>query len=169
MTDISRREVLIGVAAAAIAASAPSSIPAILPAPAAEVIPAWAVGTPGEFNWQHVIARTAEQAESIFRAEWCSDSCEGEHDSPCGECGWCTLEVVAERKPIWDGKAETSSGDWLLADMGAICSRCGYETFAEEGGHAVGGEAVCSECMTLTDWDIVDPEHAAELREGTAS
>ena len=159
---IHRRELLVGTAALAVSASIP-----VLPSLAAptEVTPAWAVGTPGEFNWQHVIAKTADEAERIFRAEWCDFECE--EDTPCGECEGCTLEVVPERKPMWDGLLNPTSGDWLRAGCGTYCSRCSYETFPEECGHAVGNEAVCEECMTLADWDIVDPERAAEIRADT--
>lgn len=162
MKDISRREVLLG----AIAVTAAAALPTI-PAPAAmapEALPAWAVGTPGEFNFQHIVAKTAEEAEKIFRAEWCDDSCEGEEDAPCGACDACCLEVNATRVEIWDGKKDTTSGDWLEAGMGTYCARCSYECFADNGAKPVNGEAVCEECMTLADWDIIDPEHAAELR-----
>lgn len=162
MKDISRREVLLGTAAVVAAAAIPSA-PITITAPV-EVIPAWAVGTPGEFNWQHIVAKTADEAKRIFLSEWTDDSCEGEEGAPCGECETCTLDVEAERKPMWDGLKDTSPGDWLRADMGTYCSRCSYETFPHENGYAVGSEAVCEECMTLADWDIVNPDHAAELR-----
>lgn len=161
--SISRRELLVGAAALAAATNIPA-MPAMTATAPAEVLPAWVVGTPGEFNWQHIVARTASEAERIFRAEWTDDSCEGEEDAPCGECDFCTLDVESERKPMWDGKSDVTPGDWLRSGTGHICSRCSYETFPEEGGHGVGDEAVCSECMTLADWDIVDPEHADELR-----
>lgn len=167
MPDISRREVLLGTAAA-VAATALPTMPAIA-APSPEILPAWVVGTPGEFNWQHIVARTAEEAERIFRAEWCDDSCEGEEDAPCGECDFCTLDVDHERKPMWDGKSDVTPGDWLRSGTGHICSRCSYETFPQEGGHGVGDEAVCADCMTLADWDVVDPEHAAEIRTEAAA
>ena len=165
MKTLNRREILIGAGAVAAAARLPAVAEAATPA---EVIPAWAVGTPGEFNWQHVIARTAEEAKSIFRAEWCVDSCEGEIDHSCGDCDGCAEsiwdELVAERKSIWDGINDPTPADWLRAGYGTNCSRCGYETHPEEDGRPVGDEAVCEQCMTLEDWEIVDPERAAELR-----
>ncbi|WLA80375.1 twin-arginine translocation signal domain-containing protein [Bradyrhizobium elkanii] len=162
MADLSRRDLLVGAAAVAAAVN----IPAIVPAPiaAAEVIPAWAVGTPGEFNWQHVVARTADEAKRIFRAEWVTDSCEGEEDSPCEECEFCTLDVDVQRVHVWDGKRDVVGADWLDAGLGTYCGRCSYECFADNGAKNVNGEAVCEECMKLADWDIVDPEYAAELR-----
>ena len=164
---ISRRDVLIGAAAVAATANIPSiSIAATSPAEA--ILPAWAVGTPGEFNWQHIVARTAEEAERRYRAEWCDDSCEGEEDAPCGECDTCCLELDATRVPAWDGKKDTTNADWLDVGMGTYCARCNYECFADSGAKNVNGEAVCEDCMRLADWDVVDPEYAAELRGASA-
>jgi hypothetical protein len=153
---MNRREVLLGAAALAAAAQLPTA------AVAKQPLPAWAVGTPGEFNWQRIIAKTAEEAEGIFRNENCEFECE--EDAPCGECDGCTMEVIAERKPVWDGIVNPTPADWLRAGSGTFCSRCSYETFPEENGHPVVDEAVCEDCMTLADWDIVDPARAAELR-----
>ena len=164
MNHLSRREMLIGAAAVAVAANIPAAIAA--PSVPAEVLPAWVVGTAGEFDWQHVTGRTAEEAIHNFLCERIGgDGCEEGNEPDC-DCEWCStiggLEV--ERKPMWDGKDDVTPGDWLRSGTGHICSRCSYETFREEGGHGVGDEAVCAECMELADWDIVDPEHAAELR-----
>jgi hypothetical protein len=135
-------------------------------------MPAWVVGTPGEFDWQFSVGRTADDAIRNYICERIGgDGCE-EGGKPDCDCEWCDLvgSVEAERKPMWDGKreADIKPGDWLRSGTGHICSRCSYETFPEEGGHGIGDEAVCSECMTVEDWDIVDPERAAELRERMA-
>lgn len=165
MAELSRRELLVGAAAVAAAAN----IPAIIPSPAAApALPAWVVGTPGEFDWQFQVGRTAEEAIRNYVCEIVGgDGCEEANDPDC-DCEWCykIKSVEAERKPMWDGKREDeiAPGDWIRSGTGHTCSRCSYETFPEEGGHGIGREAVCSECMTLADWDIVDPEHAAELR-----
>jgi len=156
---MNRRELLLGSTALIISVN----IPAIEISAKPEVIPAWIVGTPGEFNWQHIIAKTAEKAERIFRDENCEFECE--EGSPCGECYGCTMEVIAERKPILDGIVNPTPADWLRAGSGTYCSRCSYETSPEENGHPVADEAVCEECMTIADWDVIDPKHAADLRE----
>ena len=167
MTELSRRDLLIGAAAVAAVANIPT-LPAM--AASAEVIPAWVVGTPGEFDWQHIIARTEEEARRFFAAEVVGGetACEEGGADDC-DCEFCQSfnGVEAERKPMWDGKSYDgiTPGDWLRSGTGHICSRCSYETFREEGGHGVGNEAVCEECMTLADWDIVDPGRAAEIRE----
>lgn len=167
MAEINRREILIGTAAVAVAASLPE-IAAAVPASVvpAEVMPSWVVGSEGEFNWQHIVARTEREAIRLY----CDDL--GDLDEECGHdsntegCECCeTMSCYqADRVPKFDGKQNITAADWLRAGLGHICSRCSYETFREEGGHAVGDEAVCADCMTLADWDIVDPERAAEIR-----
>jgi hypothetical protein len=165
---IHRRELLIGAAALAASASFPV-LPSI--AAPAEIIPAWVVGSEGEFNWQHIIAKTEREACRFFAQECGDYEDECDHDSYQEGCDCCkSIDAYdAERKPMWDGKPydSVSPGDWLRSGTGHVCSRCGYETFPEEGGHGVGDEAVCEECMTLADWDVVDPERAAEIRADT--
>lgn len=168
MTGITRREALtLAIGAAAVAAIPAAPIEASI-MPAAPSMPAWVVGTPGEFDWQFSLGRTAEEAIHNYVCEAVGgDGCEDGGEPDC-DCEWCDKirGVEAERKPMWDGKRDEdiTPGDWIRSGTGHLCSRCSYETFPEEGGHGVGKEAVCSECMTLADWDIVDPAHAAELR-----
>lgn len=164
MADILRREVLIGVAAIAAVANIPAASALATPTP--EVLPAWVVGSEGEYNWQHITARTEREALKLF-AEDC-----GDYEEDCGHveyqdgCDCCEeiFQYTAERKPMWDGRREVSPGDWIRSGTGHICSRCSYETSPDEGAHGVGDEAVCEECMELADWDIVDPDRAAEIR-----
>lgn len=167
MSQLSRRDLLVGAAAIAAAAHLPTVTATTVQAPA-EIIPAWIVGTPGEFDWQHVVAKT--QREAFL--EWLSETGNCDFEEECTHedyhegCDCCEAigSLEAERKPMWDGRRDVTPGDWLRSGTGHICSRCSYETFSEEGGHGVGHEAVCAECMTLADWDLADPEHAAELR-----
>lgn len=164
---LNRRE-LLSLTAASVAAAALPTLPSVASTPAPVNLKAWAVGTPGEFDWQHIIAETEDQARRYFAAEVCGgDSfCEEGGADDC-ECEFCISygSSEAERKPMWDGMESPKAGDWLRAGLGTMCSRCSYETFPHDGGNAIGDEAVCEECMTLADWNIVDPEHAAELRE----
>lgn len=165
MGRVSRREVLIGAAAIATVANIPN-LPALTTPAAAEVLPAWVVGSEGEYNWQHIIARTEREALRLF-AEDCGDydeDCEHpEYQDGC-DCCEAIFQNTAERKPMWDGRSKVSPGDWIRSGTGHICSRCSHETSPDEGAHGVGDEAVCEECMELADWDIVDPEWAANLR-----
>lgn len=169
MKQISRREAMI-LGATAIVSSALPAAAAIATAAPATPKPmnprvAWAVGTPGDFDWKHIVARTEAEARRFFAAEvWDGECEEGEADNCECEFCMCLASAEAERKPMWDGIENPTSADWLHADLGTYCSRCDYETSTREGGHAIGDEAVCEGCMTLADWDIVDPERAARIR-----
>lgn len=170
MAEINRREAFTLAAAAAVSAAIPS-IPFAAPAAAgaaAPLLPVWAVGEPGEFNWDMVRALTEDEAKAIWaedRCGVCECECE-DKQNPSGDCEFCceVRAAEAQRYPQLDAKAEITPADWLRVGMGHICSRCSYETFREEGGHPVGNEAVCQDCMKLEDWDIADPERAAEIR-----
>lgn len=52
-------------------------------------------------------------------------------------------------------------------DCAGFCARCDAPVYADDDGSVqlVDGKPVCDDCMTLDDWDIVDPEFAAELRD----
>lgn len=171
---ISRRALLLGTSAVAVAAA----LPAVQVAPVAAKVakppmPTWIVGTPGE--WDHEVIRAATREAAVrLRCEECefegspdADPASGEGGPEC-ECEACyeSRGFEATRVPEWDGRSADSigGGDWLVVGREALCDRCGYETSADACGHNVGGKAVCEDCLTLADWDIVDPERAAELR-----
>ena len=177
MTALTRRSLLLGATALAGTAALPpvALLAESLPAPATSAaeataarLPAWVVGTPGDFDGQVIRAATEEDAI----AEWLDDmwiQCEcgdvldsGEVIGP-EDCYRCTHSVEAERSTYFDDIDKPKAGDWLRAGMGTHCSRCGYEVHVEAGGHAIGDEAVCEDCMTLEDWRIVDPARAAEM------
>lgn len=82
------------------------------------------------------------------------------------DCEWCYhySSYEAYRTEAFDGKSDPTPGDWMRAGIGHVCSRCGYEAHPDSGGQGIGDEAVCEECITLADWDAIDPEYAAELR-----
>lgn len=154
--------------AAAVTAIPMPNLVAAAPVMPAMVAPAWAVGSPGEFDWIH-----ATGTEHDARIEWLNSyhgvtDCEqgGEQPRPECECEFCGNYhgVEVERIEAWDGKEQLTKADWLRGNLGTLCSRCGYECYREDGGHPIGDDAVCGECMTVADWDIVDPERAAEMR-----
>lgn len=169
---ISRRSLLLGTSAVAVAAA----LPAVQAAPAVAKVakppmPTWIVGTPGE--WDHEVIRAAtREAALLLRCDECEFADEPDEEEGLGgpncECEFCIARhgYEATRVPSMDGKPveQIGSGDWLDAKFCANCERCSYETDFDCGGHNVGGKAVCEDCMTLADWDIVDPERAAELR-----
>jgi hypothetical protein len=175
MAELSRRALLASAGAAAVVAGLPAgaSVPV---APIVKAVkpplPTWIVGTPGE--WDHEIIRAATRELAVHLR---CDECEGEDDEdfagPDGcECEPCLARggYEATRVPGWDGRPKDSigSGDWLAIGNEARCERCSYETCEDSGGRNVAGKAICEHCMTLADWDIVDPERAAEIREEMA-
>lgn len=162
---MTRRFVLAAAAASAAAAALPAG--AAAPPPASPPpLPAWIVGTDGDFNFQIVRAATRHEAiltlaqdETGLRACECGETV---YERRCEFCHFASRD--AYRAEHFDTIATPSAADWLRAGFGHTCSRCDYETF-EDTGWPVAEEAVCEECMTLADWDLVDPERAAEIRE----
>lgn len=166
---VSRRALFIGTAAIAAARAMPSRfVCETVAAPMAKpVLPAWIVGSPDEFDWQLVRAATSDDALRERVTDYTGMSaCEPDRLEDECQCEFCyyTRAFEVERVPSFDAIAEPTPGDWIRSGSGHACSRCSYETFRDADGHGVGDEAVCEECMTLADWDIVDPEYAAELR-----
>ena len=178
MTAITRRSLLLG--ATALAGTAALTGAVASPPPYAEImaekaarteaaaarLPAWIVGESGEGNWEVIRAATEEDAI----AEWLDGmECECGEVLDSGEvigpedCWRCSRDVEAERSTYFDAIDNPKAGDWLRAGMGTYCSRCDEEVHVEAGGHAIGDEAVCEDCMTLEDWRIADPERAAKM------
>lgn len=143
---ITRRALL--TSAAAVAASTVLPPIAAMPAPAAigvdmaasSDLVAFAVGTPGEFDWISVFARTPEEAwQEWVHQHWFED-----------EEAAFNPEFV-NRVAAWDGLSVVKPADWFRAGFGHVCDRCGYETHEEEGARAIGDEAVCEQCLTFGD------------------
>jgi len=61
-----RREALFLAAGAAASTLAPSAATAVEVAASPPPISAWVVGTPGEFDWQFQVGKTAEEATKIL-------------------------------------------------------------------------------------------------------
>lgn len=174
---ISRRQAL-KLGAAAVAASALPTATSIVESIAAPetrpLLPAFVVGTPGEYDWEFI--RAATEDEAII--QWLeqskiavTDECEAEtcrckdwrSATACEHFGQPDIE--ANRAEALDAIENPTPGDWMRAGFGYECSRCRHETHADDGGRGVGDEAVCEDCMTLADWEIVDPERARDMRE----
>lgn len=151
---MNRRQFLLTASAGAIAAALPASA-AVATVPvletAAAPLLAFVVGTPGEFDWMHVAARNAQEAMQI----WLED-----HGYEDEEEYGCALNV--ERVPAWDGVGSVTPADWIRANLGHCCSRCGYETHPETGAKAIKDEVICEECLTLPDQVESDPEEVVD-------
>lgn len=146
MGDLTRRSLFCGVAASALVAGMPA-IPAIS-AVVAQPVPlkAFIVGTPGEYDWQHYIARTAEEAFAYWREERADEDEEAEK--------WVFDPDSVQRVEEWDGRSYSSikPADWFRAGLGHICDRCGYETHPDFGGVIICEEVVCADCLTSADY-----------------
>jgi hypothetical protein len=149
---LSRRAFLVGASAAVAASIAPvlpahvATVTVAAPAAVAEPLLAFAVGTPGDYDWQHIIAKSAEEAWRIWMEE------RGEFENVIeGEPLPAFDPEMVTRVEAWDGKGGTTSADWFAVGLGHVCDRCGYETSPEEGGRAVGDDAVCEGCLTWAD------------------
>ncbi|HEY8214618.1 MAG TPA: hypothetical protein VIG36_10880 [Methylocystis sp.] len=171
MSEITRRHAL-QLGAAALASAVVPATAAIAPTPTPTLLPAWFVGTAGEWDWEFVRGATGEDAILNYLAEQglgivCEAVEEGEPAPPddC-DCEFCMVKgrVDAERKPRLDNVRRPTKAQMFENGLGQLCDRCGYEAFPNEDGYAVGSGVICSDCMTIEDWEVVDPERAAELR-----
>ncbi len=139
---LSRRAFLIGTSALVVAPALPAiAAPAPVVTAARAVSPMWAVGTPGEFDWQAIRAATPEKAFKIWMREqdWDADD-EMEFDP--------SFVTRVER---WDNLKKVRPADWIEADMGHCCERCSHETHRDAGARVVAGEVVCECCYTFAD------------------
>ena len=176
---LSRREALKGIVAAPLASALPvAAVAGVLPVaePVAPML-AWAFDIRyGDYR-DTVIAATKEEAHARMIAEHfdcdlddkcprrtlgIEDECTIE-DCNCTDCGLSSVE----REPRLDAAAsrgEITMDDYRSAGWGMVCNRCGGEPMGGDW-EVVEGSPVCNECMTLGEWDVVNPKYAAELRE----
>lgn len=168
----SRRELLIGAGAGAVALA--PALPATPAVAAPTLYPIWAVGIEDYPNWRMIAAETLERAIQLFKEDegggLCED-CDGlrcAEIDPDGECEHagvtgnaispkCVAPCESEGD-IGADKADMKNAGWTHN-----CDRCGYDT--PEDWEIVGDEAVCHECMEIDDWESVNPKHVAELRQ----
>lgn len=170
MADLNRRQALaIGIGAVASAAlPASAAVAAPITEAAKPELVAWMVGTPGEWDWQMIKARTYDEAIRDFVCEAVGgDGCEEGSPEDC-DCEWCWTigGLEASRTPAWDGKEDVTAADWLRAGWGATCSRCRDEV-EYDGGFPVGDKAIHSDCMTRDDWEAFEPRNDSEIRRKT--
>lgn len=153
MSTIDRRELLLGAASVAVAASTPGVAPAEASVPQRL---AYFVGTPGEFDWQFFAAESEEAAKSAWMEYFGPMRCE----SPSGDddhierCWYCELmsKLDTHRHEQFDGREAVSSGDWIEAGLGTRCERC-EEECCEDNAESVNGLAVCHDCLALAEME----------------
>lgn len=139
---LSRRAFLIGTSALVVLPALPAiSAPAPVATAARAVSPMWAVGTPGEFDWQAIRAASPERAFQI----WIADQ-----DFEDGEEAIFDPSYVT-RVERWDDLKKVNPADWIEADMGHCCERCSHETHRDAGARVIAGEVVCEDCFTFAD------------------
>lgn len=148
---LSRRDAL----ALAVGAAASPLLPHV-EAGAATIptLPAFAVGTPGEFNWKVIFARTVDRAKEIWYDE------NGWYEPDERE-----LDLDANSVPHLDGLATEegehppSVSDCIEMGWDHNCVRC-YRDVSCDGDNYrdIGGEAVCQECLTPQEVDADDHE-----------
>lgn len=153
---MNRRELLAGIIATPVAAAIPD-VAASAPAASTAGLPAWSVGTPGENNWHVFFCRTQDEAVALWR-DWESDDDE-----------W----IEAKREPKFDNpdNADPDCKARYLAGWTVYCERCHIEVERGDGESDVvaNGDVVCTGCMTIDEWEVRDPERAAEMREDAAA
>jgi hypothetical protein len=157
---VSRRELIAGVGAAALAATVtPSAMAEAAKAIHVKPLPAWQVGTPGEMNWHVFFAETEAEALEAFK-DW--ESIDQEDDQP-----W----LEANRQPKFDNPINAEPDDLLKYRAGwtVWCDRCGNEASRDGCSHIVIDKVVCEDCLTLDDYKICDPEYYAEMIELAAT
>lgn len=171
MTHISRRAAL-GLAVGAVAAPLLPSI-AAAEAPAT-LYPIWAVGIEDYPNWRMIAAQSLERAVQLFKEDEGGGLCEGcdglrcaelDPDGECEHAGVTGNAISPKCVAPCDSEGDIGAdkADMKNAGWTHNCDRCGYDT--PDDWDIVGDEAVCNECMTIEDWDAVNPKYAAELRE----
>jgi len=156
---LTRRSFLLSASAAVVSTALPfpvmSHAVAVTEATEAPKLFAFAVGTPGEYDWHSVFAKSAEDAFKQWA--WDRGDCEEEED-PAFDPDY------VHRVEIWDDLLETeiNPAQWFAAGMGHMCERCNFETHPEMGGEVVNGEVVCEDCLGLSDILVIDRDRALE-------
>ena len=146
--DSTRREIL-KLAGAASAAMALPVVPAVA-APVAQYT-AFSVGTPGEFNWRVFFAADAEAAERMWIDE------EGLDDDPDEVPELDVRPVPHLGSAEFECYHNPSTSDKIKMGWDDNCERCHQDvSLYFEGYHDIGGDCVCTECLTAAECDNLD-------------
>lgn len=159
MADINRRAFLAGAMASTAAIALPGTAGPALPEtlvgePVSFHMPrlkAYAVGTPGKYDWQVVRAFNEDQAKEFFLADLDLEPFEA-----------AEYDVDYKRVEAWDSKPTVTTGDWINEGFGSFCDRCSCEAHPENGALNVEGLCICEDCVTVADRAPIDPKGVAE-------
>lgn len=152
MSSIDRRQLLVGAGAVAILPVVPAL--AVAPPPLS-FLPAFAVGTPGEYNWRVFFAQTADRARELWYADY------GEELPLPGEPDTYDLHVtdvphlgnVSTAEDIH----QPSVSDCIAMGWDNNCDRCHCDVSCDGDNYRdIGGDCVCQECMTPQEIDAED-------------
>lgn len=176
---LTRRSFLLSSSAAALAATVP--LPA-MPVPKAAVgvdlaagpdLLAFVVGTPGEYDWQVVFAKSARDA-LLEAHHWMFERMNPETKrweiDPNEPVDVDAYADHFQRVPQWDGRdpAGISPADWFCIGWGYSCDRCDGPASADSG-LIIGSDVVCEDCVTFADrvaagdWDWIEDELANQI------
>ncbi len=162
---MNRRDLLRGAAASAAVVALPftPALSAVVEPAASPILPAWIVGTDGEYNWQFIRAASRSEALTAWIADmYGEDSCYTNAGAPpedC-DCDFCYHRhcLEANRMEHWDALLhEPIPADWLESGIGHICEACGYETSQDGGAKIISGApftrktVLCEDCAD--DWN----------------
>ena len=123
-----------------------------------------------------VIAATRKEAHALMIAEHfdeVDENCprndpDSEDECTIEECGCVDSGMsTVEREPNLDeaaARGDITIEDFHEAGWGYVCDRCGGEPRGWDW-HPVGGAPVCDDCITIEEWRVINPKHAAELEE----
>lgn len=151
MNSVSRRTVLLGVGAAAIAPALPA-----LPATAAVAppfsLPAFSVGVYGEYNWRVFFAATIERAKEM----WFEDQGLYLPEDRTTTLDAEDVSYIDAKSPVEDGHHPTAA-DCLAMGWDNNCDRCHNDVSVDfDNYRAINGDCVCQECMTPQEVDADD-------------
>lgn len=147
---VSRRTLLVGAGAVAIAPALPTlPIAGAVPLPS---LPAFAVGVSGEYNWRVFFAATIERAKEMWLAE---QGLYFPEDRPT-ELSAEDVSYIDAKSPVEGGHNPTAA-DCLDMGWDNNCDRCHQDVSVDfDNYRAINGECVCQECMTPQETDAED-------------
>lgn len=149
---LSRRDMLVGAAATAVAPALPN---VAFAAPTPSFLPAFAVGTPGWHDWRVFFAATAERAKEL----WLADTGQQDPDASAGGAYPIEAQAVPHLGEVSaaEGIHMPSVSDCIAMGWDHNCDRCHRDVTCDGDNYLdIGGDCVCQECLTAQEVDAED-------------